>query len=65
MRDYLDYNSTEKNKFEESRAAMSTEDVNNGEVKTEDSTGEQAAMENGDRTEKVDDVETTKVKTSK
>ncbi|XP_014478444.1 PREDICTED: tRNA (cytosine(34)-C(5))-methyltransferase isoform X2 [Dinoponera quadriceps] len=56
----------EKNKFEESRAAVSNEDVNNGEDETEDAIGEKAAMENGDCTEKkVDDAETTtKVETS-
>lgn len=55
--DYIHYNSTEKNKFEESRAAMSTEDVNDAEIETEDSISEETATENGDCTEKIDDTE--------
>lgn len=65
MRLLLLYNSTEKNKFEESRAAVSTEDVNNGEIETEDSISGKAATENNDDcTEKIDDTKTTKVETS-
>ncbi|XP_012216033.2 tRNA (cytosine(34)-C(5))-methyltransferase isoform X2 [Linepithema humile] len=47
----------ERNKFEENRAAALAEDINNGDIKRENLINENAAMENGDCTEKVDGAE--------
>lgn len=57
IRDCLYYNFTEKNKFEQSRATVSTEDINDGEIEIEDSISEEASTENGDCADKVDDTE--------
>lgn len=55
---YILYNSTERNKFEENRAAALAEDVNNGDIKDENLIDENATVENGDCIEKVDGAET-------
>lgn len=55
--DYLHYNFTEKNKFEENRTSMLAEDVNNSELGTENSVSQQIATENGDNMKEDDNAE--------
>lgn len=59
MNIYVHFNTIEKNKFEENRAAalVALEDVNNSDSKTEDSTNEKVVMENDNCVEKVDDTD--------
>lgn len=56
------YNSAEKNKFEENRAAALAEDANNGDNGTENPAN--AATENGDRVKKYDDEGKSPVETN-